>query len=121
MRRLLALSTGILSLLACHYLFASELPQEPAGDRAPSTRDQARDDAVDLNQAPVEELLKVPGIGPVAAVRILHLRAQLGSFDRPEQLMLVVGMSEKRFRKIRPFVTVSLSTNLDFMAGSDSR
>jgi competence ComEA-like helix-hairpin-helix protein len=59
---------------------------------------------VSLNRASREELEKLPGIGPALAARIVEQRERFGPFRRAEHLMLVRGISERRFRQLRPFV-----------------
>ena len=65
---------------------------------------EAVSDAVDVNSATREDLEKIPHIGPELAERIVAFRETYGPFTRPEQLLLVRGISEKRFREIRPLV-----------------
>lgn len=62
--------------------------------------------AVDINSASVEELEKLPKVGKVIAERIIEYRQKNGKFRRPEHLILVRGMSDKKFRMLRSFVKV---------------
>ena len=55
---------------------------------------------VDLNRATVEELLALPSIGPVLAKRIVDHRRRHGRFRRPEEVIIVPGMSATRYRRI---------------------
>ena len=57
-----------------------------------------------VNRASREELEKLPGIGPALAARIVEHRERFGPFRRAEHLMLVRGISERRFRQLRPYV-----------------
>lgn len=59
---------------------------------------------VSINRASREELEKLPGIGPTLAARIVEQRERYGPFRRAEHLMLVRGISERRFRQLRPFI-----------------
>jgi competence ComEA-like helix-hairpin-helix protein len=61
---------------------------------------------ISLNNASREELEKLPGIGPALAARIFEHRERYGRFRRAEHLLLVRGISERRFRQLRPYVTV---------------
>jgi len=61
---------------------------------------------VDLNQATVEELQALPGIGASLALRIVEYRKENGPFQRIEDLMNVRGIGEKNFLKIRDRITV---------------
>lgn len=59
---------------------------------------------ISLNRASREELEALPGIGPSLAARIVEQRECYGPFRRAEHLMLVRGISERRFTRLRPFV-----------------
>lgn len=63
-------------------------------------------DAININTASVEELQRIPYIGEKLAVQIVDHRGKYGPFRKPEQLMLVHGISDSRFRKIREMVRV---------------
>ena len=60
--------------------------------------------SVSINRATREELEKLPGIGPALAARIVEQRERYGPFRRAENLLLVRGISERRFRQLRPFI-----------------
>lgn len=60
--------------------------------------------AVNINTASTAELEAIPFIGKKIAQRIVEFRAANGPFRRPEHLMLVPGISDKRFRQIRSFI-----------------
>lgn len=57
---------------------------------------------VSINSATREELERLPGIGPALAARIVEHRERYGPFRRAEHLMMVRGISERRFRQLRP-------------------
>ena len=61
-------------------------------------------DAVDINIASEKELETIPGIGETLAKRIIDFREKNGRFRRPEHLLLVPGISEKRFRQFRSLI-----------------
>ena len=61
---------------------------------------------IDINVASSDELQELPGIGPVIAQRIIDYRKKSGPFRRVEDLIAVRGISDKRFAKIKPYVTV---------------
>ena len=62
--------------------------------------------AVNINTATAADLEKLPYIGSRTAEAIIAYREQNGPFRRVEHLMLLPGISEKRFRSIREVVTV---------------
>ena len=59
---------------------------------------------VSVNRASREELERLPGVGPVLAARIVEHRERHGPFRKVEHLLVVRGMSERRFREIRTLV-----------------
>jgi len=61
-------------------------------------------DAVNINTASVGELERLPHIGRKTAETIIQFRAENGPFRRPEYLLQVRGISEKRFLEIRPYL-----------------
>ncbi|HEX8369828.1 MAG TPA: helix-hairpin-helix domain-containing protein [Pyrinomonadaceae bacterium] len=64
------------------------------------------ENAVNLNTATAEELEKLPHIGKESARKIIEHREKYGKFRRAEHLILVGGMSDKKFREIRNFVKI---------------
>jgi len=67
----------------------------------------AGDGVVNINTAPLEELERLPGIGPSMAQRVIDYRTQIGSFSTVDQLRDVKGIGDKRLEKLRPFVVVN--------------
>ena len=61
---------------------------------------------VNINTASEKELEKLPGIGRGLAERIVEHREKYGPFRRPEHLIMVRGISDKRFRALRDSITV---------------
>lgn len=61
---------------------------------------------ININTATQEELEKLPSIGKTLATRIIEHRQFYGRFRRTEHLILVKGMSDKKYRALRQFVTI---------------
>jgi competence protein ComEA len=61
---------------------------------------------VNINTAKQEELERLPTIGKEMAERIIEHRTRYGKFERIEHLLLVRGMSDKKFRDVREFITI---------------
>ncbi len=61
---------------------------------------------VNLNTATVAELDTLPGIGPTTAARIIEFRSKNGAFKKPEDVMAVKGIGEKKFLKLKERITV---------------
>jgi len=66
----------------------------------------ATEGKVDLNSATAEELETLPGVGPATAQAIIAHRTENGRFLRIEDLMQVRGIREKRFAKLKDYITV---------------
>lgn len=60
---------------------------------------------LNINSATAEELERLPGVGPIMAARIIEHRQAFGPFRRAEHLIVVRGMSERRFRSISALVS----------------
>lgn len=61
---------------------------------------------LNLNSATAEELIKLPGIGEVMATRIIDYRERHGGFRRPEEIIIIEGFSERKYRAIAALVCV---------------
>lgn len=59
---------------------------------------------ININTASVDEIEKLPHIGRKTAEAIIAFRQENGPFRRPEHLLLIRGISEKRFSDIRQFL-----------------
>ena len=59
-----------------------------------------------MNTATAAELEKLPHIGREIARQIVEHREKYGQFRRAEHLILVKGMSDKKFREIKNFVKI---------------
>ncbi len=62
---------------------------------------------INLNQATVEQLQQLPGIGPATAKAIVRFREKSGPFRRVEDLLAIRGITKARLEKLRPYVTVT--------------
>lgn len=67
---------------------------------------EVSENAININIASTEELQKLPYVGEKTAEKIIEHRQRFGKFRRPEHLMLVGGISDKRFRNMRNMVKV---------------
>ena len=61
---------------------------------------------ININNASAQELEQLPGVGKVTAERIVAYREQYGRFRRPQELLMVNGLSDKKFRAIQPMIAV---------------
>lgn len=93
------------------FLFASACVTIP---RPPNSVAQAsltvlpgdRGQQININTASPETLEALPGVGRGIAERIVAHREQFGPFRRAEHLMMVRGISDKKFRELRPMIVV---------------
>ena len=82
-------------------------------------QDKQKLELLDLNAATVEQLEKLPGIGPTTAQAIVRFREKSGPFRRVEDLLAIRGITKKKLEAIRPLVTVKpLKDALQFVPGA---
>jgi competence protein ComEA len=72
--------------------------------RSPLT--QSTPKRINLNTASAQELETLPEIGKVLAERIIEHREKYGPFRKPEHLIIMRGISDKRFQNLRDLITV---------------
>jgi competence protein ComEA len=66
----------------------------------------AATEKININTASVEELDKLPGIGPAIAAAIIDYRTQNGPFKQIEDIDAVKGIGDALFEKIKDMITV---------------
>lgn len=69
-------------------------------------REEQGQSMVNLNQATVDELDALPGIGPATAKAIVDFRERNGPFATREDLMKVAGIKQSRFDTIADMIEV---------------
>lgn len=62
---------------------------------------------VNINTADEALLCTLPGIGSTRAQSIIQYRLEHGSFSKIEDIMLVSGIKESSFQKIKEYITVN--------------
>lgn len=107
------------STVATAWIFAILLPgsaciTQPRQESAASTTSfeaalieskSEHNSRINLNSADAKELEALPGIGEAIAGRILEHRGKYGRFRRAEHLMMVRGISDRKFRELRGLIT----------------
>lgn len=82
-------------------------PARPA--RVPKRRAAAGDEPsapLDLNQATLIDLTRLPGVGSVLAQRILDARDAAQRFGSVDDLLTVRGVGRAKLERLRPFLSV---------------
>jgi competence protein ComEA len=98
MKRFLWQSAALVALISVLLLpLAADLATQQSG---------AGKAKVNINVAGLNELQKLPRIGPRVAQRILDFRKENGPFKRVEELMKVRGIGEKVFNNLKNLITV---------------
>jgi competence ComEA-like helix-hairpin-helix protein len=62
---------------------------------------------LDLNAASVEQIARLPGVGPGLARRIVEERDRRGRFESPEALRGVLGLGPKKLAALRELITIA--------------
>lgn len=73
----------------------------PAADAQASVQS-----SVNLNKASADELMTLKGIGPKTAERIIAYRQEQGPFQTVDQLVMVKGIGNAKFEKLKDRITV---------------
>lgn len=96
----LLLTAALIFCAACssRTIISPESPRELAIERASS--------AININTADAEELQRLPHVGQGLAAKIIEHRDRYGRFRKAEHLLIIDGMSYKRFREISNLITI---------------
>ncbi len=95
---------GILFCISCSGSAHKAAVDDPVSYAA-SNRRPVNARLLNINTASAAELETLPDIGPQLAQQIIEFRSKYGKFRRTEHLMLIDGISEKRFRAIAAYIT----------------
>jgi competence ComEA-like helix-hairpin-helix protein len=71
------------------------------------TGPQLPNGTVRVNEADLEELVLIPGIGETLGQAILDERKKNGDFHYPEDLLAVRGIGRSKLEQIRPWLDLS--------------
>ena len=62
---------------------------------------------ININTGTKEELISIPGIGESRAESIIKYREENGDFTSIEDILLVSGIGNSLFEKMREYITVN--------------
>ena len=60
---------------------------------------------ININNAPKEELMLLPGVGESMAEKIILYRQEHKGFKKNEDMMKVKGIGKKKFEKLKDYIT----------------
>jgi competence ComEA-like helix-hairpin-helix protein len=80
-------------------------PRKSTGNPATGKKVTETGEVIDLNEATLQELQRLPGIGPTLATRIVEQRDR-EPFQAVEDLRRVKGIGARTLDKLRPYVAV---------------
>ena len=95
MFRVIPLLLAVCFAVACSTRVAYDLPHA-----------ESSPDAININTATADDLERLPHIGRKTAESIVEFRTENGPFRRVEHLLLIRGVSERRFQELRPLLRV---------------
>lgn len=93
-------------------LIALVLVAALAGEALAATATTSPTGQVNINTATVQDLQKLPRVGPSLAQRIIDFRTANGPFKSPNELTRVKGIGEKTFALMQAYVVTSGQTTL---------
>jgi competence protein ComEA len=96
-----------MAFIACTRMQRHHSPQDISSPHTNSNTETHALSVININTASVAELEQLAGIGPGLAERIVTYRQEHGRFRRAEHLLMVRGISERKFREIRSMITVN--------------
>ena len=103
--QIFACSVISLSLLACSSNGTVSNINASSG-RSAEAEAQSNKPCVNLNTATAAELVPLEGIGEAIARRVVAYRERNGRFRRKQDVLIVEGISEKKYRAIEAKICV---------------
>jgi len=70
----------------------------------PETDAENKPVIININTADIGQLQRLPGIGPILAQNIVAYREMIGPFIRPDDLLNVSGIGQKKLQQILGYI-----------------
>lgn len=83
----------------------TDLEENPDLYLGESVTEEEHTGKVNINTADQGQLETLPGIGPATATAIIKYREKNGNFETIEDIMLISGIKEARFRSLEDLIT----------------
>jgi len=117
----LALAAAILLIMVGRFAFGglrpanawrvdverNDSPQTSVSQEDDGTPDSLLEgETININTAPLEELMRLPGVGQTRAQAIVDYRQEQGSFASVDELDQVKGIGPALLEELRPYICV---------------
>ncbi len=96
----------LLLLIICCFLFACSRQKSIKQVLSTENQIQISESAININTASAAELEKLPRVGAKTAQAIVEHREKFGKFRKPEYVMFIQGVSDKRFREVQSLIKI---------------
>lgn len=81
-------------------------------------QDVVLDKKININEADVAQLMKIPGIGSKLANEIIQYKNKNGNFTYMEQLLDIPGLGEKKLNRIKNFIDLPEKNSKDISSSN---
>lgn len=98
------ISYQLLLLLICCFLLACNRQNDAKQVLPAENKLLSVSPVININKASISDLEKLPHIGQQTAREIVEYRERFGKFRKPEHLLLIHGISDKKYREIRNLI-----------------
>jgi len=85
---------------------SSNVSEKPTDNSSQPVSNSKETTLVNINQASLEELDTLPGVGPATAQKILDYRVQNGPFPNIESIDNVSGIGPSKYAEIKDLITI---------------
>ena len=104
--QIIALAVIVLTFSSCTSQINAVRINSSQGPEATISHSETVKPCINLNTATADQLIPLEGIGEVLAQRIIDYRERHGRFRRKEEIIIIEGISEKKYRAIADRICV---------------